>query len=184
MDREMKKFLTRSLGISAGLLLATAAWGHGGTGHGMSGMAGMSGTPAKSSALVTASDCWIRLIPSPAPSGGFFVAHNAGAADVVLTGAHSPDYGMVMLHETTESGGMSKMSMVHQVAIPAGKDLVFKPGSYHLMLEKPRAGLKIGDTVQVDFTLSNGEGFSANCAVKSPKAMSGMAGHDMPDMKH
>lgn len=112
------------------------------------------------------------------------MAHNAGPADVELTGAHSPDYGMVMLHETTESNGMSKMSMVHQVAIPAGQDLAFKPGSYHLMLEQPRAGLKIGDTVQVDFTLSNGEGFSATCEVKSPKAMPGMAGHDMSKMKH
>ncbi|GAA0225809.1 copper chaperone PCu(A)C [Castellaniella daejeonensis] len=169
--------MTRTLGISAGLLLAVSAsaWAHG---HGAA-----QGAAAKVSATVKASDCWIRLIPSPAPSGGFFVAHNAGQEDAVLTGAHSPDYGMVMLHETTESGGMSKMSMVHQVAIPAGKDLAFKPGSYHLMLEQPRAGLKVGDTVQVDFTLANGEVFSAACEVKSPKAMSG--GHDMSGhMKH
>ena len=104
----------------------------------------------------------------------------------MLTGAHSPDYGMVMLHETTESGGMSKMSMVPQVAIPAGQDLVFKPGSYHMMLEKPRAGLKIGDSVQVDFTLSNGEGFSATCEVKSPKTLSEAASEHMMSrqMKH
>ncbi|MGE4452855.1 copper chaperone PCu(A)C [Castellaniella sp.] len=175
----MKKSLTRTLGISAGLLLAVSAsaWAQG---HGAA-----QGAPAKVSAAVTASDCWIRLIPSPAPSGGFFVAHNAGPGDAVLTGAHSPDYGMIMLHETTESGGMSKMSMVHKVAIPAGKDLAFKPGGYHLMLEQPRAGLKVGDSVRVDFTLANGEGFSATCEVKSPKAMSGMGGHDMPKhMKH
>lgn len=165
----MKKILTRTLGISAGLLLAASAWGQG---HDTPAAAS-----AKTSANVKASDCWIRLIPSPAPSGGFFVAHNSGATDAVLTGAHSPDYGMVMLHETTESDGMSKMSMVHQVAIPAGKDLAFKPGSYHLMLEKPRAGLKVGDSVRLDFTLANGEGFSATCAVKSPKAMQGMGGH-------
>lgn len=179
MGSEMKKSLTRTLGISAGLLLAVSAsaWAQE---HGAA-----QGAPAKVSAAVTASDCWIRLIPSPAPSGGFFVAHNAGSEDAVLTGAHSPDYGMIMLHETTESGGMSKMSMVHKVAIPAGKDLAFKPGGYHLMLEQPRAGLKVGDSVRVDFTLANGEGFSATCEVKSPKAMSGMGGHDMPKhMKH
>lgn len=145
----------------------------------------MPASPARTSATVTASDCWIRLLPSPAPSGGFLVAHNAGSADVVLTGASSPDYGMVMLHETTESGGMSKMAMVHRVAIAAGKDLVFKPGSYHLMLEKPREGLKIGDAVRLDFALANGEGFTATCEIKSPKALPpksgrGMSGH----MKH
>ncbi|KAB0622180.1 copper chaperone PCu(A)C [Castellaniella defragrans] len=177
----MKKTLTRTLGISAGLLLAASAWGHGQQpAHGAP-----AATPAKTSATVTASDCWIRLIPAPAPSGGFFVAHNTGAEDAVLTGAHSPDYGMVMLHETTESGGMSKMAMVHQVNIPAGKGLVFKPGSYHLMLEQPREGLKVGDSVRVDFTLANGEGFSTTCEVKSPKAMSGAGGHGAAgQMKH
>ena len=163
----MKTFLTHSLGLSAGLLLATAAWGHG---HGPGQAA--PAAPAQASTTVTASACWVRLIPGPAPAGGFFVAHNAGSADVVLTGAHSPDYEMVMLHQTSESDGMSKMAMVHEVTIPAGQNLEFKPGSYHIMLEKPRAGLKIGDTIQVDFTLSNGEGFSAACEVKSPKAMS------------
>jgi copper(I)-binding protein len=181
MGSEMKKALTRTLGFSAGLLLATAAWGHGqNAAHHAS-----AAPPAKASATVTASGCWIRLIPSPAPSGGFFVAHNAGSEDAVLTGAHSPDYGMVMLHETTESDGMSKMAMVHQVAIPAGKDLAFKPGSYHLMLEQPRAGLKIGDTVRLELTLANGEGVSTTCEVKSPKAMPGAGGHDMSQhMKH
>src|SRR5690606_35635470 len=118
-ENEKKKCLTRALGISAGLLPATAARSHG---HAAHGTQPAPEAPAKASTPVTASDCWIRLLPAPVPAGGFFVAHNAGADDVVLTGAHSPDYGMVMLHETTESGGMSKMAMVHQVTIPAGQD--------------------------------------------------------------
>ena len=68
--------------------------------------------------------------------------------------------------------GVADRQQTLEVTIPAGQNLEFKPGSYHIMLEKPRAGLKIGDTIQVDFTLSNGEGFSAACEVKSPKAMS------------
>ncbi len=124
------------------------------------------------SATVTARNCWIRYLPAPTPSGGFLVVHNGGDHAVVLKGASSPDYGMVMLHQTTEENGQSKMSMIHEVSIPAGQDLELRPGSYHIMLEQPKEGLKVGDHVHVDFALGNGEGFAATCEVKPAKAMS------------
>lgn len=162
-----------AVGLSAGLLLATSAWAAN-HGHGAAVAA-----DAPLSATVTASDCWIRNMPAPAPSGGFLVFHNTGA-QVNLLGAQSPDYGDVMVHQTTEESGMSKMSMVHQVTLPAAGQLAFKPGSYHIMLEQARDGLKVGDHVQIDFALDNGERVTAQCEVKSPKAMpAGMTGHQM-----
>jgi copper(I)-binding protein len=175
----MNRFFTHLGGLSIGLVFAASAGAHGGVAHGAS--------TAPVSTAVTASDCWIRQIPAPAPSGGFLVFHNAGDQAVSLTGASSPDYGEVMMHQTTEENGMSRMSMVDQVAVPAGGKLAFKPGSYHLMLEQPRDGLKIGDHVQVDFTLGDGQRVQASCEVKSPKAMpgmSGMSGHGGHSMKH
>ncbi len=169
----MKSF-SRTLGaaaVSALLLAGTAAWAHGdGAAHGASAAASAAGLPA--SATVSARDCWIRLLPAPTPSGGFLVVHNGGQQPVSLKSASSPDYGMVMLHQTSEEGGMSKMSMVHEISIPPGQDLELKPGGYHIMLEQPRAGLKVGDRVHVDFALGNGEGFAATCELKPPKAMS------------
>lgn len=131
------------------------------------------------SADVTASQCWIRQLPAPAPSGGFLVFHNAGQQARQLTAVHSPDYGQVMMHQTTEENGMSKMSMVHQVTVPAGGNLAFKPGSYHLMLEQPREGLKVGDHVQINFTLDNQQSVAVSCEVKAPNAMPGMSKHGM-----
>lgn len=81
-----------------------------------------------------------------------------------------------MMHQTTESGGMSSMSAVHDLKVPAGGDLAFKPGSYHLMLEQPRAGLKVGDTVQMRFQLADGGEFAAACVVRPANAMPGMSG--------
>lgn len=158
-------------GLSASMLLATSAWA---TNHGAAAVA----ADAPVSATVTASDCWIRQIPAPAPSGGFLVFHNTGA-QVNLISAQSPDYAQVMIHQTTEENGMSKMSMVHQVALPAAGQLAFKPGSYHMMLEQARDGLKVGDHVQVNFALDNGQRVTAQCEVKPAKAMSGMSGHQM-----
>jgi copper(I)-binding protein len=132
---------------------------------------------------LSASACWIRQLPAPAPSGGFLVIHNAGHAPAILKSVQSPDYGQAMMHQTTESGGMSSMSMVHDLAVPAGGDLAFQPGHYHLMLEKPRAGLKVGDTVQMWFVLADGRRFSAACQVKPANAMSAGSPSGMQGMK-
>ena len=157
----MKPSFSRTLGVAAAsvlLLAGSSAWAHShGDAHGAShggahgAMESAAGLPA--SATVSARDCWIRQLPAPTPSGGFLVVHNGGDQPAVLKGVSSPDYGMVMLHQTTQ-------------------DLDLRPGSYHIMLEQPRDGLKIGDRVRVDFALGNGEGFAATCEVKPAKAMS------------
>lgn len=156
--------------VVAGLCVAGGAWAQ--------------GTPARNQkgvGPVSTSQCWIRQLPAPAPSGGFLLIHNSGASAAVLKSVHSPDYGQVMMHRTTESGGMSSMAPVQDLKVPAGGDLAFKPGSYHLMLEQPRAGLKVGDTVQMQFQLADGGEFSAACEVRPANAMPGMSGHG--DMK-
>ena len=118
------------------------------------------------SAALAVSDCWIRLVPAPAPSAGYFVAANKGAQAVTLTGAASPRYAAVMLHQTTHADGMSRMSHVQGAEIPAGQKLEFKPGGYHLMLEKPTQEIKVGDTVPMQFLLASGDKAQADCEVK------------------
>ncbi|TAN11330.1 MAG: copper chaperone PCu(A)C [Burkholderiaceae bacterium] len=129
---------------------------------------------------VVATGCWIRQLPAPIPSAGYLTVHNNGSHAIVLESARSPDYGAVMMHETTESNGVSSMSMAHDLTVAAGGEITFAPGHYHLMLEQPRAELKIGDTARIDFTLTNGQGFSAACAVEGAAAMP--PGAAMPDM--
>ena len=153
--------------------------GHGGAGgqmmmsaHGsMAGHDQVDAGALPASTSVTASQCWIRGLPAPAPSGGFLIVHNAGDQDAVLTGASSPDYGMVMVHQTTEKDGMSRMSMVDQVVIPAGKDLELKPGSYHVMLEQAKSSVAPGATVRLDLALASGQRVSTDCEVRPPTAM-------------
>jgi copper(I)-binding protein len=129
------------------------------------------------SKTVTAQSCWIRAIPAPAPSGGFFVLSNAGATDVRLKAAQSPSYDMVMLHQTTHSDGMSRMSEVEEVLVPAKGSLEFKPGSYHVMLEKAGASVKVGSVIQLNLALDDGTKVVADCEVKPPNTLSGGMGH-------
>lgn len=77
-----------------------------------------------------------------------------------------------MLHQTTEENGLSKMSMVDEIEIPVGQDFELKPGGYHLMLEQGKAGLKVGDHVQVDFALGNGQRLTTQCELKPAKTLS------------
>src|SRR5690606_20644989 len=109
-----------------------ASGGHGAHAHADGGAHAMPTPEAIASMPVSASveisDCWIRLLPAPAPSAGYFVATNKGAQAVTLSGAASTRYGDVMLHQTTHAEGMSRMSHVQGVEIPGGQKLEFKPG--------------------------------------------------------
>jgi len=129
------------------------------------------GSASAASPAVSVSDCWIRSVPAPAPSAGYFKVHNAGKTPVRLVAASSSAYGEVMLHQTRHDGGMSKMSMVPSVEIAAGGSLEFKPGGFHAMLEKPRQEIKVGAVVPVQFEFDSGEKVQASCEVKPAKTM-------------
>lgn len=153
--------------LMATLLSSTAAscFAHG-TGHNHHTAAAHGLDKAKVSATLTVSDCWIRSLPVPAPSAGYFTVKNTGDSDAKLQAASSSTYGMVMLHQTTQKDGMSSMSETHDVVIPAKGQLEFKPGGYHAMLEKPQAAPAVGSKVAIDFLFSTGEKATAQCEVK------------------
>lgn len=147
------------------MLMAHAGHGHAAHGHDMGGHA-QAAANAKTSSTLSVSACWIRSLPAPAPSAGYFLVKNTGSKPAKLQSASSGTYGMVMLHQTTQQDGMSKMSETHDIVIPAGGQLEFKPGSYHAMLEKPSAVPAVGSSVSMDFLFDTGEKASAQCEVK------------------
>lgn len=117
---------------------------------------------------VSVTNAWFRALPGGLPAGGYFSLHNSGAAPIELVAAKSPACGMLMLHRTTESGGMSRMSAVRSASIPGGGTLVFAPGGYHLMCTQPSAAAMIpGKSVRVDLFFADGSQIGADFAVKT-----------------
>jgi periplasmic copper chaperone A len=116
---------------------------------------------------VQVSDAWIRSLPANVPAGGYFTMHNAGKTQVSLTGAASPACGMLMMHKSTDTGGMSSMQDVAGVAVPAGGTVKFAPGGYHLMCMDPAASVKPGAVVAVTLSFSDGSKTTAQFAVKN-----------------
>jgi copper(I)-binding protein len=55
------------------------------------------------------------------------------------------------------------------IAVPAGSDLAFSPGGYHLMCMDPKPAMKPGATVPVTLHFADGAKASANFAVKNAR---------------
>ena len=111
-------------------------------------------TAAASAAPFDISGAWFRSLPGGVPAGGYFTAQNNSGREVAITGVQSGACGMLMMHRSSNKGGMSGMAMVDKVAVPPGGMVKFAPAGYHLMCEQPK--MKIGDKVPVSFALSNG----------------------------
>ncbi|HEY5238553.1 MAG TPA: copper chaperone PCu(A)C, partial [Rhizomicrobium sp.] len=114
-------------------------------------------------------DAWFRALPSGLPAGGYFTLSNPGAAAISLTGAQSPACGMLMLHKSSDSGGMSMMSDVASVDVPPGGQVKFAPGGYHLMCMDPTPAMKPGAKVPVTLMFANKSKLQALFVVKNAK---------------
>ncbi len=118
---------------------------------------------------VTVSDAWFRALPGKLPAGGYFSLHNAGVTSVTLTGASSPACGMLMLHKTENASGTGMMMETPSVSVPAGGDVIFAPGGYHLMCTDPTAAMKPGGRVTVTLEFTGGAKLTESFAVKDAR---------------
>src|SRR5678815_4459143 len=109
---------------------------------------------AANAAPFDVTDAWFRSLPGKLPAGGYFTAQNNTGRDVSITGVSSDACGMLMIHQSSNKGGMTGMDMVDSVKVPAGGVVKFAPGGYHLMCEAPK--MKIGAKVAVLLHLSDG----------------------------
>ena len=127
-------------------------------------------TPASAAgaAAISATNAWIRWLPSNLPAAGYVTLTNASDKNIDLTDVTSPDYGSAMLHQTVSNGSTTKMVMVDKATVPAHGSLKIAPGGYHIMLEEASHKIAPGDTVHVKLTFSDGETLVTPFSVKSP----------------
>ncbi len=132
-------------------------------------------------APVQVTDAWIRWLPAGLPAGGYATLHNTGAQPQLLTGASSPDYESVSLHQTLMHGQMSAMQPVAQIPIAPGATVSFAAGGYHIMLEHAKRGIVPGDHVAITLHFAGGASVQVPFEVRKPSAPPSDS-HDMPDM--
>ena len=112
---------------------------------------------------------WVRLPPSAMPMmAGFGRIANPCPMPVVIVSASSPAFGEVSIHETRIVEGVNRMRELEQLRIGPDGSVTLKPGSLHLMLMQPRAALKEGSKVVVNFKLQDGREILSELVVRKP----------------
>ncbi len=125
------------------------------------------GACQKNPDAVSVSDAWVRL---PAvkgqPGAAYFTIHGGPADDrlVLVTGDLAIRSEM---HESAKSGAMMTMRPLESgVAIPAGADVQFKPGGFHVMLFGIRPDLAPPGPMALTLRFAGGVSLTINAEVK------------------
>jgi periplasmic copper chaperone A len=105
----------------------------------------------------------VRLAANPkAPSVGYFTIKGGPSDDRLLT-VTSPVVIRVEMHESmtgpsaSSGGAMASMKPLDGgVEVPANADVKFEPGGKHIMLFNINPGMKVGQTMRLDFVFASG----------------------------
>jgi hypothetical protein len=96
---------------------------------------------------LTLSGLQLRATPAGLPtSAAYLTIENHGKSADKLVGIQCGCAASAMMHRTQTKNGVSSMSMVGEVEIPAGGKVQFKPDGLHVMLVGVKGALKSGKT--------------------------------------
>jgi len=114
---------------------------------------------------------WIPEAPPGASvMAGYMEIHNTSSEDIDIVAINSASFRSIEMHQSKEIDGFAKMLPQKKLSIPARGKLVLKSGSYHLMLIKPAKWLKQGDSINLNFTLSNNAQQKLSIPVKKTRS--------------
>ncbi len=114
-------------------------------------------------------DGWIRLVPGGMPMhAGFGRIDNACPMPATIVSASSPAYASVELHESKVVDGINRMRQLPELRITPEGAATLKPGGLHLMLMQPKAPLKEGSRVAIEFKLKDGRSVLGEFEVRKP----------------
>lgn len=77
---------------------------------------------------------WVRPAPANGTSAVFMVIKNAGKNPDRLVSASTDSAKIVELHDHIADGDVKRMRPVNGIDIPAGGEVILKPGGLHVML--------------------------------------------------
>ena len=136
---------------------------------------------------IHASHAWIRVLPGALPAGAYVTLENDSGAPIALRGASSTIYAEAMLHQSSTAGGVSRMSMVDSLDVPAHGKAALAPAGYHFMLMQPKQPVKPGDTVTLTLQFADGSTLATDFIARPANALDAgdaHADHAMPGMDH
>jgi hypothetical protein len=101
-------------------------------------------------------EAWARPGTAGDNSVVYFTIDNSGGSADQLLGASGEAAESLELHRSQmDEDGVMSMEPQPMVDIPAGGEVVFKPGDYHIMLINLKQALKLDDSFQITLNFKN-----------------------------
>jgi copper(I)-binding protein len=139
--------------------------------------AGVAGAHEK--AEIKVKSAWVRSSPMEANAGAvfMFIKNTGKKANTLVSASVEPEIaGKAELHKTImTSEGTMKMVPVDKIKLPAGKQVVLKPGDYHIMLLELNKPLEVGEKFEVTLRFAKGPKVAVMAEVRGEESM-GMHG--------
>lgn len=123
---------------------------------------------------------YARATPPNAPvSGGYMTIRNTGGEADRLVSGHAAFAERIEIHEMTMQGDVMKMRQIEGgLEIPAGGEVVLKPGGYHVMFIGLDGQLKQGDIQKVTLIFEKAGSIELDFNVQDLRPMQGMKPKD------
>ena len=132
------------------------------------------------SAGIQVENAWARATPGMSKNGGaYFTAKNTGKEMDRIVGVSANVSAKTELHTHLNENGVMRMRQVKGVDVLAGGEVMFKPGSYHIMFIGLHKPLKEGDRFPVTLMFEKAGKKTVEINVRGVGAMKGGMKHDM-----
>jgi copper(I)-binding protein len=117
-------------------------------------------------AAVTATDAWVRgTVPAQRSTGAFVVLQSSEEAKLVAV--TTPAAASAEIHASEQVAGVAHMHALDALALPAGRRVEMKPGSFHIMLVGLTRPLAAGDEVPLTLTIEDHKGRRSRVEVRA-----------------
>lgn len=90
---------------------------------------------------------WVRPTAQGENAAVYFTIHNHTADADELVGASSPVADVIEIHESKLENDIMQMSKVASLPLGPDQEVIFKPGSYHLMMINIKQELVLGQHI-------------------------------------
>jgi len=97
-----------------------------------------------------------QLPPTIKMMAGYFDITNKGDESIVVTGATSPAYESIEIHQSMVKDGTASMRTIKHLLISPDEQITFGPGGLHLMMKNRRAQFTHATEVAIRLHLSDG----------------------------
>ena len=115
-------------------------------------------------------DPWVRPTAQGENAAVYFRLHNHSQSADELIGASSSVSDNVEIHESKVENDVMQMNMISSIPLDVDEEVIFAPGTYHIMLVDIKQEFKAGYHISLTLHFKNHEDIPVNVSVENTPA--------------